>query len=64
MAPKPAKTKTKATTTTSKRTTNRRRKTTAVSHERIAERAYFLSLERSADPIDNWLQAERELVAA
>ncbi len=31
--------------------------------EQIAERAYFLSLERTGPggPIDDWLQAEREL---
>jgi hypothetical protein len=29
--------------------------------EQIAERAYFLSLEGDADPVANWLQAEREL---
>lgn len=57
-------TKAKATATTAKRASPRRRKTVAVSQEQIAERAYFLSLEGGADPVANWLQAERELVAA
>ncbi|MCY4122215.1 MAG: DUF2934 domain-containing protein [Acidobacteria bacterium] len=32
-------------------------------NEQIAERAYFLSLERKGPggPLDDWLQAEREL---
>jgi len=38
--------------------------TRAPTHEQIAERAYFLSLEGSADALANWLRAERELLAA
>ena len=36
---------------------------TAPTTEQIAERAYFLSLERKGPggPLDDWLQAEREL---
>ena len=36
---------------------------TAPTAEQIAERAYFLSLERKGPggPLDDWLQAEREL---
>jgi hypothetical protein len=30
----------------------------------VATRAYFLSLETGADPLENWLRAERELLAA
>jgi len=30
----------------------------------IERRAYFLSLERDGDPVDHWLTAERELLAA
>ena len=34
-------------------------------HEEIAERAYFIHLERgSCDELANWLRAERELKAA
>jgi hypothetical protein len=36
-----------------------------VTHEQIALRAYELHLQGAgADPMDNWLRAERELVAA
>jgi len=35
-----------------------------VSYEDIATRAYFLHLEGSHDPFENWIRAERELVAA
>jgi hypothetical protein len=34
-----------------------------VTHDQIAERAYHLALAGGADPVENWLQAERELVA-
>jgi DUF2934 family protein len=34
-----------------------------VTHEQIAERAYHLALAGGPDPIENWLRAERELVA-
>jgi hypothetical protein len=30
----------------------------------IAERAYYLSLTGAGDPLEHWLTAERELVAA
>ncbi len=45
-----------------KRTT--RAKKTELTHDRIAERAYFLHLESGADPLDDWLRAERELATA
>ena len=32
--------------------------------EHIATRAYYIHLEQGGDPIENWLCAERELVAA
>ena len=32
--------------------------------EDIATRAYFISLEEGGNAFDNWLRAERELVAA
>jgi hypothetical protein len=34
------------------------------SHDEIAIRAYFISLESGADPVNAWLIAERELVGA
>jgi hypothetical protein len=35
------------------------------SHGEIAERAYYIALERGeTDQLDNWLAAERELTAA
>jgi hypothetical protein len=39
-----------------------RRRKKAITHDQIAEHAYFLSLQGRADPLGNWLQAERELV--
>ncbi len=32
--------------------------------EHVATRAYFIHLEDGGDPLENWLRAERELVAA
>lgn len=59
MAAKKAETAAKA---VRKRST--RAKTTAISHERIAERAYAIYLERGGSEIENWLSAERELVVS
>ena len=42
----------------------RRKRLPAVSREDIATRAYYLHLEGGHDPLENWLRAERELVAA
>jgi len=47
-----------------KRTITRRKKTPSVTEEMIATRAYFLHLEAGGDPFENWLRAERELIAA
>jgi hypothetical protein len=47
-----------------RRVTARRKKTPEITHEHIATRAYFLHLEQGGDPVGNWLQAEREFVAA
>lgn len=53
-----------------KRTVTRRtKKTEAIDAtvpvwEHVATRAYFISLEDGGDPLENWLRAERELVAA
>jgi hypothetical protein len=42
--------------------TRRRRK---VTHEMIETRAYMISLgDQAGSPLDNWLAAERELLAA
>jgi hypothetical protein len=41
-----------------------RKRKPKVSHEQIAERAYFISLERGGTEIENWLLAEHELVGA
>src|SRR4051794_17472983 len=35
-----------------------------VTHEQIAERAYYIALEGETDPFVAWITAERELVAA
>ena len=39
----------------------RRAATGGPTHEQIAERAYFLSLEGGGDELGNWLRAEQEL---
>jgi hypothetical protein len=31
--------------------------------EHVAERAYYIHLEEGGDAVENWLRAERELVA-
>ena len=58
-------------TTTRKTTTRRaparkphRASRPSYTHEMIAERAYFIALERGGSEFENWLEAERELVAA
>jgi hypothetical protein len=51
--------------TTRKPTVRRKKKAAAPTPEHIAVRAYFLHLEdATAGELDNWLRAERELVAA
>jgi hypothetical protein len=41
-----------------------RRKQVEVTHEAVAERAYYIALEQGGGrPFENWLQAERELAA-
>jgi Protein of unknown function (DUF2934) len=49
-----------------KTTTRRARKTTPVvlQWEYVATRAYYIHLEEGGDPTENWLRAERELLAA
>jgi Protein of unknown function (DUF2934) len=38
-------------------------KPTVLSSEHVAERAYYIHLEEGGDAVENWLRAERELVA-
>ena len=48
-------------------TTRRTKKATepiVLTWEHVAERAYYIHLEEGGDATDNWLRAERELVAA
>jgi hypothetical protein len=50
-----------------KRTTARRTKAATLiplTWEHVATRAYYIHLEEGGDPFENWLRAERELVAA
>jgi hypothetical protein len=49
-----------------KATTRRTKKmeTTEPMWDHVATRAYFISLEEGGDPTENWLRAERELIAA
>ncbi len=52
-----------------KRTTTRRKKTETtepivLTWEHVATRAYYIHLEDGGEPLENWLRAERELVAA
>jgi len=69
MSEKPAKTRTSAVTVAasaksaaSRVRTTRRRK---VTHDEIAERAYFIHLTNGvSDEVENWLRAESELMAA
>jgi Protein of unknown function (DUF2934) len=42
----------------------RRKKVAAITRDEIATRAYYLHLEGGYDPVENWLQAERELAVA
>jgi hypothetical protein len=41
-----------------------RKRKPKISHEQIAERAYFISQERGGNDLENWLLAEHELVGA
>jgi hypothetical protein len=56
--------------TAAKRPVTRRTTKTATTNpavltwEHVATRAYFIHLEDGGDPLENWLRAERELVAA
>ena len=52
-----------------KRTVTRRTKKTeteaiVTTWEHVATRAYYIHLDGGEDPVENWLRAEQELVAA
>ena len=52
-----------------KKPVTRRKKTEAaqpiaLDWDHVATRAYYIALESGGDPTENWLRAERELVAA
>jgi hypothetical protein len=64
-----ASTKAAAKTPAARKTVTRRKKVestqpTELSWDHVATRAYYIALESGGDPIENWLRAERELVAA
>jgi hypothetical protein len=66
----PRKTTTEAAATTkpaAKKTLTRRTKKAepiVLNWEHIAERAYYIHLDEGGEPVENWLRAEQELVAA
>jgi hypothetical protein len=39
----------------------RRKEVEAPNHEAVAERAYYIALDKGGQPFENWIQAEREL---
>lgn len=43
--------------------TRKASKPTVLDPGHVAERAYYIHLEEGGDPLENWLRAERELVA-
>jgi len=51
--------------TSTRRTTTKKTETTELMWEHVATRAYYIHLaEGGGDPTENWLRAERELIAA
>jgi hypothetical protein len=53
------------TETKTKRKIVRKKKETAPAHDTVAERAYYIALERGGgDAFENWIRAERELATA
>jgi hypothetical protein len=50
-------------TTTTRRTTKKATEPVVLTWEHVATRAYYIHLEEGGDPTENWLRAERELVA-
>jgi hypothetical protein len=49
--------------TTTRRTTKKATEPVVLTWEHVATRAYYIHLEEGGDPTENWLRAERELVA-
>ena len=49
--------------TTTRRTTKKATEPVVLTWEDVATRAYFIHIEEGGDPTENWLRAERELVA-
>ena len=49
-------------TTTTRRTT--KPQLVEATWDHVATRAYYIHLEEGGDPTENWLRAERELIAA
>jgi hypothetical protein len=58
---KPAATKRTVTRRTTKKTAE---EPIVLTWEHVATRAYYIHLDEGGDPIENWLRAEREFVAA
>ena len=63
-APKAPRTRRKASTTEVTVASDAAAATPQPSHDEIAIRAYFISIEQGADPLAAWLLAERELTTA
>ena len=65
-APKPPRARRKATSTevTAAAEVTPSPTVSQPSHDEIALRAYFISIEQGADPLAAWLRAERELTTA
>ena len=59
-----ATTKPAATKRTVTRRTKKAEEPIVLTWEHVATRAYYISLDEGGDPFENWLRAERELVAA
>ena len=47
-----------------RRAARRRRSSSKRTWDHVATRAYYIHLEEGGDPTENWLRAERELIAA
>jgi DUF2934 family protein len=50
--------------TSTRRTTAKKTEMTTLDWEHVATRAYYIHLAEGGDPTENWLRAERELIAA
>jgi hypothetical protein len=49
--------------TVTRRTKKKETEPIVLTWEHVATRAYYIHLDAGGDPVENWLQAERELVA-